>query len=323
MIPCGWRLEKGKWQEESSFFGKKEAKKLYSFGGGLSTGRRQVPKVFCFFFSKKKTLPSFPLPGFPRSTPAMFDLTGQCALVTGAGSHGIGRAIALALAQAGADVAVHHHSQPETAGALAAEIVGMGRRSTAIDADFSAPPAAREAVMAAHDAFGRLDILVCTAAVLHRAPALETTDADWQLVQTINLQSTFAAAQQAALLMRPWRHGRIVLVSSVNQFTPNVGLVAYAASKGGMAMAAKVMALELAGEGITVNLIAPGTIETDFNRAALADPAWRAGKEALIPMGRIGQPQDVAAAAVFLAGPGAAYITGTTITVDGGLEVRP
>ncbi len=253
----------------------------------------------------------------------MFDLTGQCALVTGAGSHGIGRAIALALAQAGADVAVHHHSQPETAGALAAEIVGMGRRSTAIDADFSAPPAAREAVMAAHDAFGRLDILVCTAAVLHRAPALETTDADWQLVQTINLQSTFAAAQQAALLMRPWRHGRIVLVSSVNQFTPNVGLVAYAASKGGMAMAAKVMALELAGEGITVNLIAPGTIETDFNRAALADPAWRAGKEALIPMGRIGQPQDVAAAAVFLAGPGAAYITGTTITVDGGLEVRP
>lgn len=256
-------------------------------------------------------------------TQPMFDLSGRCALVTGAGSHGIGRAVALALAAAGADVALHHLDQPEAAAALAAEIAAMGRRSMVIPADFSAPQAARATVMAAHAAFGRLDILVCTAAILHRAAALETTDADWQRVHTINLQATFAAAQQAAIVMRPGRHGRIVLVSSVNQFTPNAGLVAYAAAKAGLAMAARVMALELAGEGITVNLIAPGTIETDFNRGALADPAWRTAKEAMIPMGRIGQPQDVAAAAVFLAGPGAAYITGTTITVDGGLEVRP
>ena len=256
-------------------------------------------------------------------TQTPFDLSGQCALVTGAGSHGIGRATALALARAGADVAVHHHNQPGAATALAAEIAALGRRSTAIPGDFTAPQAARDCVTAAHAAFGRLDILVCTVAILHRAPAVATTDADWQRVHTINLQSTFAAAQQAAILMRPQRHGRIVLVSSVNQFTPNAGLAAYAAAKAGLAMAARVMALELAGEGITVNLIAPGTIETDFNRAALADPAWRAAKEALIPMGRIGQPQDVAAAAVFLSGPGAGYITGTTITIDGGLEVRP
>jgi NAD(P)-dependent dehydrogenase (short-subunit alcohol dehydrogenase family) len=256
-------------------------------------------------------------------THAMFDLSGRCALVTGAGSNGIGRAVALALAESGADVAVHHHAQPDAAAALAAGISRLGRRSTTIDADFSAPQAARDAVGAAHAAFGRLDILVCTAAVLHRAPVLETRDADWQRVHTINLHASFAAAQAAAGLMRLGRYGRIILVTSVNQFTPNVGLAAYAATKAGLAMAAKVMALELAGEGITVNLIAPGTIETDFNRAALADPVWRAGKAAQIPMGRIGQPQDVAAAAVFLAGPGAGYMTGTTITVDGGLEIRP
>ena len=267
--------------------------------------------------------PSATTPQSAWMTQPMFDLSGQCALVTGAGSHGIGRAVALALAQAGANVAVHHHNQPETAIALAADIAALGRRSTTISGDFAAPQAARDTVLAAHAAFGRLDILVCTAAILHRASAVATTDADWQRVHTINLQSTFAASQQAAILMRPQRHGRIVLVSSVNQFTPNAGLAAYAAAKAGLAMAARVMALELAGEGITVNLIAPGTIETDFNRAALADPAWRDAKEALIPMGRIGQPQDVAAAAVFLSGPGAGYITGTTITIDGGLEVRP
>lgn len=256
-------------------------------------------------------------------THAFFDLSGQAALVTGAGSHGIGRAIARALAEAGADVAVHHLGQAEAAAGLAAEIAAMGRRSQVIAADFAAPQAARDVVQAAHDGFGRLDILVCTAAVLHRTPALETTDEAWTRVHTINLHASFAAAQQAARLMRPQSRGRIILVTSVNQFTPNPGLAAYAASKGGMAMMAKVMALELAGEGITVNLIAPGTIETDLNRVALAEPAWRTAKEALIPMGRIGRPEDVAAAALFLAGPGAAYVTGSTITVDGGLEVRP
>ena len=250
-------------------------------------------------------------------------MAGKRALVTGAGSDGIGRAVARALARVGADVAVHHLGQAEAAAALVAEIAALGRRAVALEADFSDVAAARGVVHNAIAALGGIDILICTAAILLRRPALETADAEWQRVHTINLHASFALAQEAARDMVPRGWGRIVMVSSVNQWTPNPGLVAYAASKAGMLQMARTMALELARSGVTVNLIAPGTIETDFNRTALADPAWRAAKLELIPMGRIGRPEDVAAAALFLVGDGAAYVTGATITVDGGLELRP
>lgn len=250
-------------------------------------------------------------------------LQGRRALVTGAGSDGIGRAIARALAHAGADVAVHHLGQAAEAEALVAEIQSVSRRSLAPEADFADIAAAWAMVREAIDALGGIDILACTAAVLLRKPALETDDADWARVQTVNLHASFAVAQEAARDMLPRGWGRIVMVSSVNQWTPNHGLVAYAAGKAGMMQMARTLALELAPTGVTVNLIAPGTIETDFNRAALADPAWRDAKLDLIPMRRIGRPEDVAAAALFLAGDGDAYITGSTITVDGGLELRP
>lgn len=253
----------------------------------------------------------------------MVELSGRRALVTGAGSNGIGRAVARALAEAGADVAVHHLDQPAAAGTLVDEIAALGRRTVALAADFADPAAARRTVAAAAGALGGLDILVCTAAVLLRRPALETTDAEWQRVLGVNLHATFALAQEAARRMVPQGWGRIVLISSVNQWTPNPGLAAYAASKAGVMQMARTLALELAASGVTVNLIAPGTIETDLNRAALADPAWRTAKLEAIPMRRIGTPADVAAAARFLAGPGAGYITGATITVDGGLELRP
>jgi len=250
-------------------------------------------------------------------------LAGKRALVTGAGSEGIGRAVARTLARAGADVAVHHLGQAEAAAALVAEITGLGRRAVALEAGFADIAAARGVVHSAVAALGGIDILVCTAAVLLRRAALETTDAEWQRVHTVNLHASFALAQEAARDMVPRGWGRIVMVSSVNQWTPNPGLVAYAASKAGMMQMTRTMALELARTGVTMNLIAPGTIETDFNRTVLADPALRAAKLELIPMGRIGRPEDVAAAALFLAGDGAAYVTGTTITVDGGLELRP
>ena len=248
---------------------------------------------------------------------------GRRALVTGAGSDGIGRAVARGLARAGADVAVHHLGQAAAAAGLVAEIVGLGRRSLAVEADFSELAAARGIVRAAVAGLGGVDILVCTAAVLLRKPALETGDEEFARVLGVNLAASFAVAQEAAAEMvgRGW--GRIVMVSSVNQFTPNPGLVADAASKAGMMQMARVMALELAPSGVTVNLIAPGTIETDLNRAALAEPGWRAAKLDLIPMRRIGRPEDVAAAALYLCGEGAGYVTGTTITVDGGLELRP
>lgn len=250
-------------------------------------------------------------------------MAGRRALVTGAGSDGIGRAVARALARAGADVAIHHLGQAEAAAGLVAEFTALGRRALALEADFADIAAARAVVRDSIAALGGIDILVGTAAVLLRKPALETTDADWARVQTINLHAAFATAQEAARDMAGRGWGRIVLVSSVNQFTPNPGLVAYAAGKAGLMQMARTMALELAPTGVTVNLIAPGTIETDFNRAALADPAWRAAKLDLIPMRRIGRADEIAAAALYLAGEGAGYVTGSTLTVDGGLELRP
>jgi NAD(P)-dependent dehydrogenase (short-subunit alcohol dehydrogenase family) len=249
--------------------------------------------------------------------------TGKRALVTGAGSDGIGRAIARALAREGADIALHHLNQTAEAEALVAEFHAQGRRTLAIEADFADIAAARATARKAIETLGGIDILVCTAAMLLRKPALETTDAEWSRLHTINLHASFALAQEAARDMTARGHGRIILVSSVNQFTPNPGLIAYAASKAGMMQMARTLALELAPTGVTVNLIAPGTIETDLNRVALADPDWRTQKLALIPMSRIGRPEDIAAAALFLASDGAAYITGSTITVDGGLELRP
>lgn len=250
-------------------------------------------------------------------------LTGRRALVTGAGSDGIGRAIALALAQAGADVALHHLAQEADAERTAAAIAALGRRAAIVQADFAADGAGRRCVNDATAALGPLDILVCTAAILLRKPALELTDEDWRRVHRINLEAYFATAQEAARGMAARGHGRIVMISSVNQWTPNHGLVAYASAKAGVMQLARSLALELAPRGVTVNLIAPGTIETDFNRTALADPGYRRQKMELIPTGRIGQPQDVAAAALFLVSDQASYVTGTTITVDGGLELRP
>jgi len=243
-----------------------------------------------------------------------FSLAGRRALVTGAGSEGIGRAAARLLARSGARVAVHHLGQPEAAAALAAETGGP-----ALAADLGDPRAARALVDRAAEALGGLDILVGNAAVLNRKPLDETDDADFARVHAVNLAGNFALAQQAARKMGAG--GRIVFTSSVNQWMPNPGLVAYGASKGGLGALARQMALELAVRGITVNLVAPGTIETDFNRAMHDVPGWREAKRALIPMDRTGTPDDVAGAILFLCSDFAGYITGTTIAVDGGLSL--
>lgn len=253
----------------------------------------------------------------------MSTLAGRHALVTGAGTDGMGRAIARALAREGADLAIHYFGPPDGAEALAGEVRDLGRNALTIEGDFATAETARATVRRALDGLGGLDILICCAATMRRAPLLEISDAEWDRVHAVNLRGTFACAQEAARhMVAAGVGGRIVIVSSVNQWTITRGLVHYAATKGGLMQLAKGMALELAPHGVTVNLIAPGTIETDFNRTALADPPFRAAKEALIPMGRIGTPADVAGAAVFLVGPGAAYVTGATITIDGGLVLE-
>lgn len=248
-------------------------------------------------------------------------LSGRTALVTGAGTDGMGRAIVRAFAGAGADVAIHHYQSADGAEALANEIRKLGRRATVIEADFAEPGAARSTAHRAIRALGRLDILVSNAAALLRKPFLETGEADWRRIQSINIDAAFILGQEAARHMVARGGGRIIFTSSINQWRPNVGLSAYASSKGALMQLARTMALELAPHGVTVNLIAPGTIETDFNRTGLADPAYRRMKQSLIPAGRLGTPDDVAGAALYLASDAAAYVTGATIAVDGGLSL--
>lgn len=235
-------------------------------------------------------------------------------MVTGAGTDGIGRAAARLLARAGARVAVHHRAEPEAAAALARETDGI-----ALDADLSDVAAAARLPGCAAEALGGLDILVSNAGALLRKPLAETTDAEFARIHAVNLAAGFALAREAARGMGPG--GRIVFISSVNQWMPNPGLVAYGSSKAGLGGLARQMALELAPHGITVNAVAPGTIETELNREARADPAWRERKLALIPAGRTGLPEDVAGAVLFLCSDLAGYVTGTTLTVDGGLSL--
>jgi NAD(P)-dependent dehydrogenase (short-subunit alcohol dehydrogenase family) len=246
-------------------------------------------------------------------------LSGRAALVTGAGTIGIGRAIGLGLAAAGADVCFHYFDAAAVAEAAARE---AGGRAVALGADLADVAAGRRLVRDAIAAFGRLDTLVYCAGTLRRTPILEVEDAEWDYLHAVNLRGAFVVAQEAARHMVARGGGRIVIVSSVNQQTVNRGLVHYAATKGGLMQLAKGLALELAEHGITVNLIAPGTIETDLNRAALADPENRRRRLPTIPAGRFGQPEDIVAAALYLVGDGAAYVTGSTITVDGGLTIE-
>jgi NAD(P)-dependent dehydrogenase (short-subunit alcohol dehydrogenase family) len=250
-------------------------------------------------------------------------LEGKRVLVTGAGSRGIGRAIAEALGREGADVAVHYYGDGGVAGELVERLRGSGRRAVALPADLGAPAEARMLVRRAIEELGDLDIVVCCAAVLSRIPFLDLTDAEWDRVHAVNLRGYFAVGQEAARHMVARKTGgRIIMVSSVNQVTVNRGIAHYVATKGGVMQLAKAMALELAPVGVTVNLIAPGTIETDLNRGFLDHRENRQAKLALIPMDRIGRPEDVAGAAVYLASDAAAYVTGATIVVDGGLTLE-
>jgi NAD(P)-dependent dehydrogenase (short-subunit alcohol dehydrogenase family) len=249
-------------------------------------------------------------------------LFAHTALVTGADSQGMGQAIARMLAAQGADVAVHWYRSREAAETLSRALVSLGRRAPVIGGDLGDAATARAVVRQAIDALGGVGIVVCNAGMIERTPFLDITDAAWDRIHGVNLRGTFAVAQEAArdMVVRG-RGGRIVMISSTNQAHANPNIAHYVASKGGVMMLARAMALELAEHGITVNLVAPGTVETDMNRDMLADPAFRRQKLAAVPIGRAGTPDDVAGAVAYFASREAGYVTGATIVVDGGLTI--
>jgi glucose 1-dehydrogenase len=247
-------------------------------------------------------------------------LAGKCALVTGSSS-GIGRAIAEVFAREGADVVVHYNHEKDEADKVVAELEKLGRRSTAIQADIGSPGEAQRLVDAAVDALGRLDILVNNAGVEIRGPFAEVTEAQFDLVLGVNLKGAFFAAQAAARhMIERGGGGRIINVTSIHEDVAFLEFATYAASKGGMRMFMRAICQELAPHGITVNDIAPGAIATPINKRTLGDGELLKQLQAVIPAGRLGEPEEVAAVAVFLASDEAAYVTGSTYYVDGGMS---
>jgi 3-oxoacyl-[acyl-carrier protein] reductase len=240
-------------------------------------------------------------------------LEGKIAHVTG-GSRGIGAAIAKHLAADGAQVAITYTKGAEAAWAVVAEIERAGGKAIAIQADATDPHASKAAVAKTVATFGRLDVLVNNAGTAIPKPFEETPLEELDRVIDLNLRGAFIAVQAALQHMGPG--GRIILIGScVGERNLTPGLVAYAATKGAVKMFAQGLAREVGGRGITVNNIQPGPIDTDLNPAA---GDWATPQTANTALGRYGSVHDVAALVTFVAGPDAAYITGASLTVDGG-----
>ena len=242
-------------------------------------------------------------------------LVGKAAIVTG-GANGIGREIAPRLAAAGAAVLV---ADRDGAGAeaVAGEIAATGGRVVGREVDVRDPAGCEALVAAAHEAFGRLDVLVTSAGIAHSRPFLRTSLELWQETLAVNLTGTFLCCQAAAPAMAVVGGGRIITIASVSGQRGGTGRAAYGASKGGVITLTRVMAVELARHNITVNAIAPGPVETPMV-ATLHTAADRAAWLGSVPAKRYGTPAEVAAAAVFLASDEASFITGHVLDVDGG-----
>ena len=239
------------------------------------------------------------------------------AVVTGSDS-GIGKATAVRLARDGFDVGVTWHTDEAGAKGTADEVAAAGRRAEVRRLDLSRLPEAAAVVDELADALGGLDVLVNNAGTGSSSPFLDTDWEKWRHVLAVDLDGPFLCAQRAARRMvERGSGGRIVNVTSVHEHVPLEGASAYCAAKGGLGLLTKVMALELAGHGITVNAIAPGEISTPMTGQHDVDPATQ--ERPGVPLGRPGDAAEIAAAVSFLAGPEASYVTGTSFVVDGGL----
>ena len=262
--------------------------------------------------------------------PAERPLKGQKVLVTGASS-GIGEGIARAMAAAGAAVGVNYNSKPDAALRIVEDLVDQGAEAMALGADVSREDEVQAMFAKAVAAWGTIDILVNNAGLQADAPFTEMTLAQWNRVIGINLTGMFLCAREAAREMirrgpRPEvsrATGKILCISSVHEVIPWAGHVNYAASKGGVRLFMQSLAQELAPHRIRVNSIAPGAIRTPINRAAWETPEALAALLTLIPYGRIGLPEDIGKAAVWLASDEADYVHGQSIFIDGGMTLYP
>jgi glucose 1-dehydrogenase len=257
-------------------------------------------------------------------------LMGQSALVTGASS-GIGRAAAIALADAGAAVAVNYLSNQEEAERIVSKIRERGGQAIAVHADISKPDDCERLFGTITQGFGGVDTVVANAGIQRDAAFTEMALDDWRKVIDVNLTGQFVCAQAA---VRHFRErglrserspalGKIIFTSSVHQAIPWAGHVNYATAKGGLKLLMESMAQELAAEKIRVNAIAPGAIKTAINKEAWESQEGKEKLLKLIPYGRVGEPDDVAKVAVWLASDESDYVVGTTIFVDGGMMLYP
>ena len=246
----------------------------------------------------------------------LFDLTGRVAIMTGAG-RGLGRTMALALAAAGADLALASRTTPELE-SLVEEVEALGRRAIAVPTDVTSPEACEALVAAAVERLGRLDILVNNAGTNVRKSALEITPDEYDFVLQTNLKGYFNGARAAGRRFVEQGSGKVINVSSILGSVALPNQAAYASSKGAIDQLTKVLAIEWATASVQVNGLAPTYFETDLTRPLYEDPERKAFIEERTPMGRWGQPHELAGAVIFLAGDASNFVTGQTILVDGG-----
>ena len=246
-----------------------------------------------------------------------FDLTGRTALITGA-SRGIGAAITLALARAGADVAINSRGQ-EALDALAGQVRALGRRALVLPADVTDPDAARGMVTAAIDGLGSLDVLVSNVGgTSYRGPFAGLRFSGWEKVMRLNVDSTVHVVQAAAPHLLERGSASVIIVSSVAAFGAVPGLAPYGASKAALISLTKSLAVEWATTGVRVNALCPGWTATDLNRGLWQDEKIYAELTAAIPMGRWATPEEMAGPALFLASSASSFMTGQALIVDGG-----
>ena len=246
-------------------------------------------------------------------------LKNKVAIVTG-GNSGIGKAVALELANQGANIVIDYISHPEATEELEQQICALGDRAIGVEADVSKVADLQKLIDAAVASFGRVDVMVNNAGIETRTSVLDTTEAQYDKVLDINLKSAFFGTQLAAKqMLKQGGGGRIINITSVHEDWPMPGNTAYCLSKGGMRMLTRTAGVELAPHNILVVGVGPGAIATPINLSTMKDPTLLAKLDAAIPLGRMAKPQEIATVVAFLAGDGASYITATTIFADGGI----